>query len=132
MTITFIPKTNIKEVEVAGYGGVKIRPYGAGEELQIAKNLRELDELQKQAEAFLVEIKEKYHNDESALSSDEKIHFEKIQKKVDELTHELHDIIRSTISSDDPKVAKRLFKELPIEEIRRLVTTATGENNAKA
>lgn len=128
MTITFIPKTNTKEVEVEGYGVVKIRSYGAGEELQIAKNMRELEELQSQAEAFLEEVKQKYGDDQSKLSPEEKTRFEKIQKKVNELTNELHEIIRSTISSDDPKVAKRLFKELPLEEIRRLVTMARGDD----
>jgi len=131
MAITFIPKTNTKEVEVEGYGTVKIRAYGAGEELQIAKNMRELEELQNQAEAFLEEVKQKYGNDQSKLSSAEKTRFEKIQRKVNELTNELHEIIRSTISSDDPKVAKRLFKELPLEEIRRLVTMAM-EDDAEA
>lgn len=128
MAITFIPKTNTKEVEVEGYGVVKIRSYGAGEELQIAKNLRELEELQSQAEAFLEEVKQKYGNDQSKLSPAEKTRFEKIQRKVNELTNELHEIIRSTISSDDPKVAKKLFKELPLEEIRRLVTMARGDD----
>lgn len=128
MAITFIPKTNTKEVKVEGYGVVKIRSYGAGEELQIAKNLRELEELQSQAEAFLEEVKQKYGNDQSKLSPAEKTRFENIQRKVNGLTNELHEIIRSTISSDDPKVAKKLFQELPLEEIRRLVTMARGDN----
>lgn len=129
MAITFTPKANIKEVDVEGYGLIKIRPYGAGEELQIAKNVRELDELQKQAEDFLSEVKNKYGDEQSALEPAEKEQFAKIQKKVASLTDELHEIIHSTISSEDPKVAKRLFKELPMEEIRRLVNAAK-ENNA--
>lgn len=132
MTITFIPKANIKEIEVEGYGKVRIRPYGAGEELQITKNMRELEELQKQAEHFLADIKSKYNDDESKLSDEEKAHFEKIQHQVLVLSNELNEIIRSTISSEDPTVAERLFKELPMEEIRRLVTVALGANNAEA
>ncbi len=115
---------------MAGYGVVKIRAYGAGEELQIAKNLRELDELQKQAEAFLAEVKARHGDDNADLTSEEKERFDKIQKKVNDHTNELHEIIRSTISSDDPKVAKRLFKELPLEELRRLVTAK--DDNAEA
>ena len=132
MTITFIPKVNNKEVEVAGYGKIKVRPYGAGEELQIAKNVRELEELQKQAEHFLSDIKEKHQNDESKLTDEEKASFNAIQQKVFTLSNELNEIIRSTISSDDPSVAEKLFRELPIEEIRRLVTATIGGANAEA
>ena len=131
MTITFIPKVNNKEVEVAGYGKIKVRPYGAGEELQIAKNVRELEELQKQAEHFLSDIKEKHQNDESKLTDEEKASFNAIQQKVFTLSNELNEIIRSTISSDDPSVAEKLFRELPIEEIRRLVTATIGGANAE-
>ena len=132
MTITFIPKVNNKEVEVAGYGKIKVRPYGAGEELQITKNVRELEELQKQAEHFLSDIKEKHQNDESKLTDEEKASFNAIQQKVFTLSNELNEIIRSTISSDDPSVAEKLFRELPIEEIRRLVTATIGGANAEA
>ena len=130
MTITFTPKLNNKEIEVEGYGVVKIRPYGAGEELEIAKNMRELEELQKQAESFLEMIKTKYNNDEAKLEEEEKERFNKIQHKVVSLSNELNEIIRSTITSDDPAVAERMFKELPMEEIRRLVTASRGEDDA--
>lgn len=133
MTITFTPTTNIKEVEVEGYGKVRIRPYGAGEELQIAKNLRELNELQKQAEDFLKDIKSKYGEDDSKLPESEKKKFEKIQAKVSVLSDELNEIIRSTITSEDAKVAERLFMELPMAEIRKLISLALGkEKDAEA
>lgn len=130
MAITFTPITNIKEVEVEGYGKVKIRPYGAGEELQISKNFRELNDLQKQAEDFLKDIKEKYANDETKLPDNEKQRFEKIQTKVAKLSNELNEIIKSTITSDEKGVAERLFAELPMVEIRRLISTALGKGDS--
>lgn len=133
MTITFTPTTNIKEVEVEGYGTVKIRPYGAGEELQIAKNLRELNEYQAKAEAFLAETKEKYGDNDSNLTKEEKAKFEKIQAAVARLSDELNELIRGTITSDEKGVAEKLFAELPMTEIRRLISTALGkEEDAKA
>ena len=133
MTITFVPTANIKEVEVEGYGVVKIRPYGAGEELQISKNFRELDGLQKEAESFLAEVREKHDDDESKLDDDEKKKFESIREGITKLSDELNDLIKGTISSDDPKVAERLFNELPMTEIRKLITMALGkEADAKA
>ena len=133
MTITFTPTTNIKEVEVEGYGKVKIRPYGAGEELQIAKNLRELNELQKQAEDFLKDIKEKYGEDDAKIPEAEKKSFEKLQANVARLSDDLNEIIRGTITSDEKGVAEKLFAELPMTEIRRLISTALGkEEDAKA
>lgn len=130
MTITFTPKVNNKEIEVEGYGTVRVRSYGAGEELEITKNMRELEELQKQAENFLEMVKTKYDSDEAKLTDEEKERFNKIQRKVLSLSNELNEIIRSTITSDDPSVAERLFKELPMEEIRRLVTASRGEDDA--
>ena len=133
MTITFTPTTNIKEVEVEGYGKVKIRPYGAGEELQIAKNLRELTELQKQAEDFLKDIKEKYGEDDAKIPDTEKKSFEKLQGKVARLSDDLNEIIKGTITSDEKGVAEKLFAELPMTEIRRLISTALGkEKDAEA
>lgn len=133
MTITFVPTANIKEVEVKGYGVVKIRPYGAGEELQISKNFRELDGLQKEAKSFLAEVREKHDDDESKLDDDEKKKFETIREGITKLSDELNDLIKGTISSDDPKVAERLFNELPMTEIRKLITMALGkEADAKA
>ena len=133
MTITFVPTANIKEVEVEGYGVVKIRPYGAGEELQISKNFRELDGLQKEAESFLAEVRAKHDDDESKLDDDEKKKFETIREGITKLSDELNDLIKGTISSDDPKVAERLFNELPMTEIRKLITMALGkEADAKA
>lgn len=127
MTITFVPTANIKEVEVEGYGVVKIRPYGAGEELQISKNFRELDGLQKEAESFLAEVRAKHDDDESKLDDDEKKKFESIRTEIMRLSDELNDIIRGTISSDDPKVAERLFNELPMTDIRKLIASAMGK-----
>ena len=128
MAISFTPNTNIKEVEVEGYGKVKIRPYGAGEELQIAKNFRELDELQHQAEKLLADGKANYGDDESKLPDDFKKQFEKVQNRVRDLSNELNDLIKSTISSDEEGVADKLFNELPMTEIRRLITTALGKD----
>lgn len=132
MAISFTPITNIKEVEVEGYGKVKIRPYGAGEELQIAKNFRELDELQKKAEKLLADAKANYGEDEENLPDSFKKDFEKIQTNVTKLSNELNALIKGTISSEDPKVAEKLFQELPMTEIRRLISTALGkEANAE-
>lgn len=127
MTISFTPNTNIKEVEVAGYGVVKIRPYGAGEELQIAKNIRELNELQQQAEKMLDVIKADYNEDDTKIPEELKKDFASIQNKVTNLSNELNDLIKGTISSDDPAVAERIFNELPLTEVRRLVATALGK-----
>ena len=133
MAISFTPNTNIKEVEVEGYGMVRIRPYGAGEELQIAKNFRELDELQKKAEKLLADAKANYGDDEAKLPDSFKKDFEKIQTSVSRLSNELNDIIKSTITSDQKGVAERLFNELPMTEIRRLISVALGkETNAEA
>ena len=133
MAISFTPNTNIKEVEVEGYGLIRVRPYGAGEELQIAKNFRELDELQKKAEKLLADAKANYGDDEAKLPDSFKKDFEKIQTSVSRLSNELNDIIKSTITSDQKGVAERLFNELPMTEIRRLISVALGkETNAEA
>ena len=132
MTITFVPKPNYKEVEVEGYGKVRIRPYGAGEELQIAKGLRELEELQKEAEDLLAEAKLKYGDDEAKLPDEFKTNFDKIQKKVTKYTNELQSLIRGTISSENPKIAEKIFNELSMLEIRRLISTALKDDNAEA
>ena len=124
MTITFTPTSNIKEVEVEGYGKVRIRPYGAGEELQIAKNLRELTEAQEKAAALLDNMKAKYGEDDSKLTDQEKADFEAVQAEANRLSDGLTNLTRSVISSEDPKVAERLFNELPITEIRKLISFA--------
>lgn len=124
MTITFTPITNIKEVEVEGYGKVRIRPYGAGEELQISKNFRELQELQMQAEDFAKLIKDKYDGDESKVTNKEKAQFDRIMKESVRLSEELDNIMKSTITSDEDGVVDRLFAELPKQEISRLIATA--------
>ena len=124
MTITFTPTSNIKEVEVEGYGKVRIRPYGAGEELQIAKNLRELTEAQEKAAALLDNMKTKYGEDDSKLTDQEKADFEAVQAEANRLSDDLTNLTRSVISSEDPKVAERLFNELPITEIRKLISFA--------
>lgn len=128
MAISFTPNTNIKEVEVEGYGKVKIRPYGAGEELQISKNFRELEELQTKAQTLLDDAKDKYGNDESKLPQDFKDEFAKIQKAVTRLSNELNDLIRGTITSDEEGVAERLYNELPLTEVRRLIAFALGKD----
>lgn len=127
MTITFTPTSNIKEVEVEGYGKVRIRPYGAGEELQIAKNLRELTEAQEKAAALLDNMKTKYGEDDSKLTDQEKADFEAVQAEANRLSDDLTNLTRSVISSEDPKVAERLFNELPITEIRKLISFALGK-----
>ena len=127
MTISFTPNTNSKEVEVEGYGVVKIRPYGAGEELQIVKNLRELEECQKKAEKLLADAKANYGDDESKLPDSFKKDFTKIQDTVARLSNELNELIRGTISSDKKGVAEKIFAELPMEEIRRLIAVANGK-----
>ena len=133
MAISFTPNTNIKEVEVEGYGVVKIRPYGAGEELQIAKNVRELNELQQRAERLLAVIKADYQEDDSKIPQEMKEDFESIQNKVGSLSNELNELIKGTITSDEPGVAEKIFNELPLAEIRRLVGTALGkESDAEA
>lgn len=132
MTITFVPKANIKEVEVEGYGVVKVRPYGAGEELQLSKSFRELDGLQKKAEQLLADAKEKYGEDDTNLPDSYKTELEAIQKDVSALSDELNALIKGTISSDDPAVVEKLFRELPMSEIRRLISEALGAKNAEA
>lgn len=132
MAITFTPKTNIKEIDVEGYGLIRIRPYGAGEELQIQANLRKLEELQSQAESLLAEAKEKYGEDEAKLPQEFKDRFKKIQDEVVVLTDELNEMTMAVVTSERPGVAKRLLKELPTSELRRLITSAREENNAKA
>ena len=127
MAISFTPNTNFKEVEVEGFGKVKIRPYGAGEELQIAKNFRELDALQIKAEKLLADAKANYGDDESKLPDSFRKDFEKIQKEVTRLSDELNELIRGTISSDEKGVAEKLFNELPLTEIRRMIAVALGK-----
>lgn len=133
MTITFTPQTNIKEVEVEGYGKIKIRPYGAGEELQISKSIRELNDLQKQAQEFLATLEKDYAKDESKIPPEQKAKFEKIQQHSARLSDELSELVRGTISSDEPGVADRLFNELPLPQIRKMIATALEkDNNAEA
>lgn len=131
MTITFIPKTTTKEVEVEGYGKIFIRQYGAGEELQIQANLRELEDLQKRAEILLNEAKEKYGGDDSKLPEEFKEKFEKIQYKVGVLNEELNQILKSTLTSEKKGMAEKLFNELPMSEIRRMITATREEEDAK-
>ena len=89
--------------------------------------------MQKRAEKFLADIKTNYESDESKIPDSAKKDFEKIQNEVKRLSDELNEIIKGTLSSDDPKVAERLFNELPLTEIRRLISTALGkEANAEA
>lgn len=132
MAITFTPTTNIKEVNVEGYGVVRIRPYGAGEELQISKNLRELDGLQKQAQSFLDTLKKDYAGDEAQIPEEQKDKFTQIQRKVEKLSNELNELIRGTISSNEPGVADRVFNELPLEQIRKIIAAAKKDEDAEA
>lgn len=131
MTITFIPKTNKRAIDVEGYGKIFVRQYGAGEELQIQANLRELTELQQRAEDLLKEAKEKYGEDDSKLPKEFKTRFEKIQGKVTGLSEELNEIIRNTITSEKPGMAEKLFNELPMAEIRRMIGAVRDEDNAE-
>ena len=128
MTISFTPDTNTKAVEVEGYGIVKVRQYGAGEELQIAKNLRELDELKNKATSLLETMRKDYGENEKEYPENFKKDFDLIQTEVSRLTTELNELIKGIISSDDPQVAERVFAELPMSEIRRLIAMVRGKD----
>ena len=128
MTISFTPNTNTKAVEVEGYGIVKVRQYGAGEELQIAKNLRELDELKNKATSLLETMRKDYGENEKEYPENFKKDFDLIQTEVSRLTTELNELVKGIISSDDPQVAERVFAELPMSEIRRLISMVRGKD----
>lgn len=136
MAITFTPKPNHVEVEVEGFGKVRVRHYGAGEELQLAKDVRELDELQKRGERLLADLQTKAKKDgeDAELTPELQKEFNAVQKRVGELSDELNAITRSVLSSEDPTVAERIFNELPVQEVRRLINFALkkGDQSAKA
>ena len=134
MAITFTPKPNNVEVEVEGFGKIRVRHYGAGEELQLTKDVRELDELQKRGERLLAELKDKAKEEgkDAQLPEELQKEFNDIQKRVGQLSDELNSITKGVITSDEPDVAERIFNELPIQEIRRLINTALKKGDKSA
>lgn len=134
MAITFTPKPNNVEVEVEGFGKIRVRHYGAGEELQLTKDVRELDELQKRGERLLAELKDKAKKEgkDAQLPEELQKEFNDIQKRVGQLSDELNSITKGVITSDEPDVAERIFNELPIQEIRRLINTALKKGDKSA
>lgn len=121
MTIAYIPK-NKKKIEVEGYGEFFVRPYGAGEELQINANMRELNEIQTEAQEMLKRYKAKGKDGE--LSEADKKALKKLQTRTNELTIETHEILKGTITSETEGAVDKLFKELDRTEIRRIIDTA--------
>ena len=134
MAITFTPKPNNVEVEVEGFGKVRVRPYGAGEELQLAKDVREIDELQKRGERFLAELREKEKNEgkDAKLSPEQEKEFAELQKKMNSLSDEMNGLLRGVLTSKDPSVAEKLFNQLPMDEIRRLINFALKKGDKSA
>ena len=122
MTIKYTPRNNKKTIEVEGYGKFTVRPYGAGEELQIQANMRELNEIQVEAQNILERYKNADRN--APLNPDDKKTLAELQSKVDELTVETHEILKSTITSETEGAVDRLFKELDRTEIRRIIDAA--------
>jgi hypothetical protein len=122
MTITYVPKNNKKTIEVEGYGKFTVRPYGAGEELQVRANMRELNEVQAEAEALLEKHKGKAKNAKIP-EADQKT-LAKLLARTDELIVETHELLKGTISSETEGAVDRLFKELDRTEIRRIIDAA--------
>ena len=122
MTITYVPKNNKKTIEVEGYGKFTVRSYGAGEELQVRANMRELNEVQAEAEALLEKHKGEAKNAKIP-EADQKT-LAKLLARTDELIVETHELLKGTISSETEGAVDRLFKELDRTEIRRIIDAA--------
>lgn len=122
MTITYVPKNNKKTIEVEGYGKFTVRPYGAGEELQVRANMRELNEIQAESQALLEKHKDKDRN--AQLPEADQKHLNKLIARTDELIVETHELLKGTISSETEGAVDRLFKELDRTEIRKIIDAA--------
>lgn len=122
MTIKYIPKNNKKAVDVEGYGKFYVRPYGAGEELQVQANMRELNEIQREAQNLLESYKNADKNEE--LTAEDKKVLAELQDRTSELTIETHEILKGTITSDTEGAVDKLFRELDRAEIRHIIDAA--------
>lgn len=122
MTITYVPKNNKKAIEVEGYGKFTVRPYGAGEELQVRANMRELNAIQAEAQELL----EKYRGKDKAdkISNTDQKALARLQNRTEELTVETHEILKGTITSEVEGAVDKLFKELDRTEIRNIIDAA--------
>ena len=122
MTITYVPKNNKKTIEVEGYGKFTVRPYGAGEELQVRANMRELNAIQAEAQELL----EKYRGKDKAdkISNTDQKALTRLQNRTEELTVETHEILKGTITSETEGAVDKLFKELDRTEIRNIIDAA--------
>lgn len=126
MAISYIPKTNKKEIEVEGYGKFYIRRYGAGEELQIQANLRELDNIQEGAKKLHEALKDKK---EEEVKQEDRDKLAEFMRATDRLTRELYEIRKGTFSSDTDGAVDKLFAELPREEIVAISNAAFLEED---
>lgn len=122
MTITYVPKNNKKTIEVEGYGKFTVRPYGAGEELQVRANMRELNEVQAEAEALLEKHKDKDRN--AKIPEADQKHLNKLIARTDELVVETHELLKGTIASETEGAVDKLFRELDRTEIRKIIDAA--------
>lgn len=120
MAIKYIPQ-NKKEIEVEGFGKFLVRRYGVNEEFQVEADMRELNELLEKAKNFSEKYKGKKDNE---IPVEEMADIDRTQKRVDELNREMIGILKSTITSDDPKAVDKLFTELDRVEIRQIINTA--------
>lgn len=128
MTIKYIPKNNKKTIEVEGYGLFIVRPYGAGEELQVRANMRELNELTAEARGLLEKQKNRGKNEK--IPEEDQKPLARLQNRADELVAETHEILKGTISSETEGAVDKLFRELDRTEIRRIIDAALlGEVN---
>ena len=128
MTITYVPKNNKKTIEVEGYGLFIVRPYGAGEELQVRANMRELNELTAEARGLLEKQKNRGKNEK--IPEEDQKPLARLQNRADELVAETHEILKGTISSETEGAVDKLFRELDRTEIRRIIDAALlGEVN---
>ncbi len=122
MTITYIPKNNKKTIEVEGYGKFTVRPYGAGEELQVRANMRELNEITAEAQELLEKAKSR-SKDEKTPEEEQKA-LARLQNRTDDLVAETHEILKGTITSEAEGAVDKLFRELDRKEIRAIIDTA--------
>lgn len=123
MTITYVPKNNKKTIEVEGYGKFTVRPYGAGEELQVRANMRELNEIQMAAQGLLEKYKDSKSKDDRISEADQKT-LKELQERTEELTVETHEILKGTITSETEGAVDKLFRELDRTEIRHIIDAA--------
>lgn len=122
MTITYVPKNNKKTIEVEGYGIFTVRPYGAGEELQVRANMRELNGITAEAQELLERQKSRAKGEKTP-EDDQKV-LTRLQNRTDELVAETHEILKGTITSETEGAVDKLFKELDRKEIRAIIDTA--------